>query len=219
MTIVTCHCRFCGRIFDARMYPSTKVLPRSCSRPCHNRANAMAARGLHRHVLPATLPPADRSGDVAALALSNSETPALIDAGDAAWVGPFTWFLTTDGYVATNLWNGHRFRTVLLHRMLAGLMHQPDIWTDHRNRNRLDNRRDNLRHATPEINAQNQGGWKRSRSGVRGAGRLPSGRWCARAQVRGQLQHLGVFDTCDEAAAVASQFRAVHMPGAVELSV
>ena len=63
---------------------------------------------------------------------------------------------------------------------------------DHINGNPLDNKWSNLRQATSRENKMNSrrplGG-----SGMRGAYRLPSGKWAAKIKLHGNLHHLGVF--------------------------
>lgn len=85
-------------------------------------------------------------------------------------------------------------RTLGLHTFLTG-------WArvDHRNGDGLDNRRKNLREATAKQNSANRQLNLNSATGFKGVG-LDRGRWRARIQVDGRLQHLGSFDTPEEAA-------------------
>ncbi|MBU6231572.1 HNH endonuclease [Patescibacteria group bacterium] len=86
-------------------------------------------------------------------------------------------------------------RTVLLHRMLM-----PDVKEiDHKNGNKLDNRRCNLRSATPSQNSANRANDKiRSASGFRGV-RKHFNKWVAYVQP-GRYIFLGLFKTPQEAA-------------------
>src|SRR5439155_26016303 len=71
---------------------------------------------------------------------------SLIDAADAKRVLQFPWYLDTYGYAITHMsFEGVR-RTVLMHRFLLDA--PAGICVDHRNRDRLDNRRPNLRLST-----------------------------------------------------------------------
>jgi HNH endonuclease len=72
--------------------------------------------------------------------------------------------------------------------------------TDHINRNKLDNRKANLRRVTQVENVQNSVTRSDNTSGVRGvtwdAARQ---QWQARISVRGKVVHLGRFDTLAQA--------------------
>jgi len=71
---------------------------------------------------------------------------------------------------------------------------------DHRNRNGLDNRRDNLRVATASQNAHNTGLWAHNKSGYKGVGYNKNARkWKARITVRKNVIHIGYFNSAIEA--------------------
>jgi len=75
----------------------------------------------------------------------------------------------------------------------------PKDQVDHVNGIRDDNRWANLREATASQNIHNRGASALSSSGVKGV--YPRGtRWYAKICVKGNRQHLGVFDTIEEAA-------------------
>lgn len=84
---------------------------------------------------------------------------------------------------------------LLLHRLLMG---EPEGQVDHKNRNGLDNRRENLRLATRSQNAANTGPYE----GRQYKGVYPSSnhRWQARVSVGGDRRYLGSFDTAEGAA-------------------
>lgn len=95
--------------------------------------------------------------------------------------------------------------TVRMHTFLTG-------WelVDHVNGNGLDNRRDNLRPATPSQNAQNRGMRSDNTSGFKGVYRHGrNGRWVASIWVDGRSNYLGLFDSATEAA-VAYDAAAIH---------
>lgn len=69
---------------------------------------------------------------------------------------------------------------------------------DHRNRNRTDNRRENLRFASPRENAANRGRRRDAHEKFVGVRQTANGRWQARVGERGR--HLGIFDTAEAAA-------------------
>jgi hypothetical protein len=141
---------------------------------------------------------------------------ALIDAADAERVLAHRWCLDGAGYATRNvqLPNGKR-TMLLLHRFLLGLEHGDPREVDHENRNPLDCRRSNLRIATTALNGQN-----RSAAGNRGSSSRyrgvtwdkRTGRWKAIVCMGARTHNLGRFDDEAEAARVAADFRAQHMP-------
>jgi hypothetical protein len=148
----------------------------------------------------ARLPLRNREGEVIAF--------ATIDKADLALVGGIRWAFTSNGYVQG--WpQGRSGGQVLLHRYLLGLQPGDPRQGDHRNRNRLDNRRSNLRVATPAQNSQNT---PRPRGNAYPAG----DRWIAQVMLGRRNIHLGTFDTQAEAQEVAAAWRRQHMPFAVE---
>lgn len=73
----------------------------------------------------------------------------LINEIDFNLIKKHKWHIGNKGYAMTR----HNNKLVLMHRMIMKPKDKEDI--DHRNRNRLDNRRENLRIATKIINARN----------------------------------------------------------------
>lgn len=75
----------------------------------------------------------------------------------------------------------------------------PPKHIDHRDKNRTNNKIDNLRPADDSVNSKNQSIYKNSPSGFHGVTRHGN-RWRARINIDGKKVHLGVFDTIEEAA-------------------
>jgi hypothetical protein len=141
----------------------------------------------------------------------------LVSGDDLDWVLAHRWMLSARGYVIRHCRLGPGRQTkVLLHRELLGLPRADSRQGDHINRDRLDNRRENLRIVTSAQNAQNKPGITKT-SAFRGvcwdAGK---GKWRAQAGLAGKRYHLGRFADEEEAAAVAAGWRRVHMPWSVE---
>lgn len=136
---------------------------------------------------------------------------ALVDHADRH-LAAHRWSRTAAGYARRRV-DG---RTVLMHREVMGMTRGDELTVDHINRDRLDNRRANLRLATQAENAQNQGsrGGSSQHRGVSLCRR--SGRWVAHTSLGGTYRFLGRFDTEQEAADVAAAFRAEHMPFAID---
>lgn len=111
--------------------------------------------------------------------------------------------------------HGYRYGTInrhkyLAHRVVFALVHGrwPDLQVDHIDRNRLNNRPDNLREASPRENQQNK---TTSRSGrARGVvWHKRDKRWMAQCKdAYGRQRYLGLFSTEGEAAAARDAFAA-----------
>lgn len=122
---------------------------------------------------------------------------AIVDDADADAVRRFSWCVRP----GTRTW--YAVRSLLLpdgrrawqrmHRFITGY-----AVTDHVNGNGLDNRRANLRPATPSENSQNKRKALGTTSRFKGVTR-DGGRWVARIKVAGDLHTLGRF--VDEVAA------------------
>lgn len=116
----------------------------------------------------------------------------LVDAGDLDLVRGYSWSLS-EGYAGTII----EGKTRRLHQLLN------PIWvrTDHINRNRLDNRRCNLRESTRSQNARNQTKRQAASSVYMGVSyQKDRDNWSARVAVDGKVICLGRFDTELEAA-------------------
>ena len=87
------------------------------------------------------------------------------------------------------------------HRLIFKWMAGVDpIQVDHRDRNPLNNRWDNLRNATQSQNQANVGAMRHNQMGLKGVKRAPcSQNYIARISVDGCHVHLGVFSTPEAA--------------------
>jgi hypothetical protein len=138
---------------------------------------------------------------------------ALISEIDAERVLAHAWTLNSNGYAWRTI---HRPRHVYLHRFLMDCEPGDGLYVDHINRDRLDNRRENLRIVTPAESRQNTpaiGGVSSARGVVFDRAR---GLWIASVQLDGKHHHIGRYRTEAEAADAARQWRLAHMPFTVE---
>ena len=122
---------------------------------------------------------------------NTEDSYALVDDDNYSWLSRFKW-RACSGYACTNF-GGVR---VTMHAML--LQVPGGLFVDHINRNRIDNRMENLRVASPRENASNASRRLRTKHpyvGVRPT--LNGKRWVARIGARGA--HVGTFDTEAEA--------------------
>lgn len=144
---------------------------------------------------------------------------ATVDLADFRDISAHRWFLNAGGYAARQVPRpGGGQRVELMHRRLLGLETGNPLHVDHINRERLDNRRRNLRAVTPAQNAQNQRpeGYAHSSSRYRGVSWYAShGKWAAQGFTGGKLTHLGFYDNEEEAARVVRGWRVENLPYAV----
>jgi hypothetical protein len=139
---------------------------------------------------------------------------AHVSSTDFEWVNRWSWSLLRSGYVMRSQKRAGKRLTIYLHRAILGLEKGDGLVADHINRDRLDNRRTNLRTLTPLSSPQNRSGY--GRSSYRGVRRY-GGRWLARVEhPKGTVHSLGSFGAEVDAAAVAAQWRHKNMPAAVE---
>lgn len=121
-----------------------------------------------------------------------------IDAQDYGHLSRVRWYLSPDGYVVRHVTdeNGRKV-TIRLHRVVNGT--PESMVTDHINGNKLDNRRGNLRSATPSQNNANSRARPR-RSKYRGVyWHKHAGKWYAQISIDGQPRHLGLYETQEQA--------------------
>ncbi len=97
-----------------------------------------------------------------------------------------------------------RERNFRAHRVAFALMtgRWPQDQTDHKNRNKTDNRWDNLREANNSQNNVNRALQRNNTSGFCGVDLVDNNRWRARLKVDGKRYTLGQFATREEAASV-----------------
>lgn len=131
----------------------------------------------------------------------------LVNKGRDGKAGARAGALTARGYIEIGLCG----RTYLAHRLAWFFVY--GAWpkyeaVDHINGNKGDNRIENLRDVSDEINAHNVFAPRSdNRTGLRGV--FPNKkRFSAQIQVRGVAHHLGTFDTPEEAHQVYMQAKA-----------
>lgn len=124
---------------------------------------------------------------------------ALVDEVDAS-LAQDRWCIV-GGYAVRSLArSGGSRKWVRMHRLIAQAPEGVEV--DHINRNRLDNRRCNLRLTDRFGNARNRSLNRASNSGYKGVRQFGSqgGRWMAEISYEGRVFFLGVYQTAEEAA-------------------
>lgn len=142
---------------------------------------------------------------------------ARVDHEDFDRLGERRWYLQTKGYACRTVsLGGGRRATLLLHRAVFGLAPGDPAEVDHKNLDRLDCRRENLRLVTHGENMQNNCSHKGSLSRFRGVTYDDRRGWVAQARLDGKNHHIGHYETELLAGTAAARWRHEHMPHAVE---
>lgn len=125
----------------------------------------------------------------------------MFDDSDRQLFDAHKWWITDRWYVLTKIRreDGKR-RSIGLHMLLLG---DPAEDIDHIDRNPRNNARSNLRACDKATNNKNVPTRKNKTSEHRGVSKRGD-RWQAVVRINGKLKWLGVFDSEDEAAAVAA---------------
>ena len=127
--------------------------------------------------------------------LSNGKT-TIIDDEDFKLVDGHTWGCSSKGYAQSRIQN----KLIRLHRLILNLSYKDGAEVDHINRNKLDNRKSNLRLCTTTQNCANRQRRRDNISGYKGVRwNVPAKKWQARIQCKGVSYHLGIFNKIEDA--------------------
>lgn len=148
--------------------------------------------------------------------LHNCDALVHVDEADLDAVTGIRWLRSSQGYACAfgAVSDGRPY--FVMHRLLLGLRKGDKRQVDHVNRDRLDNRRANLRVVAQRLNLQNNVGHRDASSRFRGVTwDKRRQKWAAQASDLGRHIFLGRFDDEIEAAVVAERWRLQNMPGAL----
>lgn len=137
---------------------------------------------------------------------------AVIDAADVPLVSGVNWYAKVYRRGDRSVWNVYaaskerrlgKQSVRYMHRIIAGT--PPSAQTDHIDGNGINNRRSNLRDATPSQNMHNQRISAANTSGAKGVYfNKATGKWQAQIHLGGKKHYLGRFSSVAEAAAAYS---------------
>jgi HNH endonuclease/AP2 domain len=187
--IVTTTCMVCQTIITLRSeYERKKGRGKYCSFVCMGKARAASSRSgvpYKKNTIPLT------KGKV-----------AVVSSADYDYVNQWTWYAHSQGYAARK--PKHQ-SAIFLHRALVermlGRQLKENGDVDHRDRDRLNNRRSNLRLCTSQQNSANSSLGIRNRSGFKGVHwNETASRWVAQTKLNGRTKHLGCFLSAEDAA-------------------
>ena len=142
------------------------------------------------------------------ISLTNSSLVAIVDDEDYLAVSDRKWQLNkSSGAVQRCVRRNRKILTLYLARQLMG---EPGNLVDHRDHNKLNNQRENLRVATRSQNGANRRKQlSKTHSKFKGVSFF-GGKWTAHIVVSQKKRHLGVFDTEIEAARAYDAAAAYH---------
>lgn len=141
---------------------------------------------------------------------------AIIDEADWPLVSGHRWYANKDHntfYAMAKVRREDGSRTAIkMHRLLLGLT-DPAIKTDHRDKNGLNNTRENIRACSNAENMRNRGAPANNSSGFKGVSwHKQRGKWQAFIMIDGKQKSLGYHDT-PEAAYAAYCAAAIQLHG------
>lgn len=136
---------------------------------------------------------------MAEIVLTKGEV-ALVDDADVAWLSQWSWSLHSGGYAVRRRPRADGPGLIRMHRQIVEAAQTVQV--DHINRDRLDNRRANLRICTPRQNALNtlRSIGSSGYIGVRAVWSSCGARFRARICTPASRLNLGTFASAEEAA-------------------
>ncbi len=129
---------------------------------------------------------------------------ALVDDADFEWLNQWKWHYRNTGYAIRRDYCGEKPRWVRMHRLIINAPKGMEV--DHKNGDKLDNRRSNLRIATHKDNCRNvpkRSNGKNIYKGVEKGSLAKS--YSSRIKVNGERIYLGSFKTAETAAKAYNQ--------------
>jgi len=124
--------------------------------------------------------------------LSNCNRTTRVSKEDF-FITKYRWHLDGDGYACSKI-NGRLLR---LHKLLVKQV--KNLVSDHINRDRLDNRRENLRLVSKRMNSLNRKGTANTSGHVGVRWHKSAKKYIANIRINGRLIHLGYFDKFEDA--------------------
>jgi hypothetical protein len=123
----------------------------------------------------------------------------LIDDDDFERISENKWKFNNRGYAVRLTHRNKKWKTISMHRIILNAKDGEIV--DHKNGDRLDNRKENLRIASPSQNCWNSKLFVSNTSGYKGVTRgKKTGHWTASIHLKNKRINLGTFDNKHDAA-------------------
>jgi len=143
---------------------SNKIV--SCG--CYQKERQLANKKENKYII--------LDNNIVKLWTSNTNKIFYINTIDFDIINCHCWYEDKKGYICSRINN----KIIRIHRYILDITDK-NIHIDHKDRNKRNNMRDNLRIATPKQNAHNHGLQKNNKSGFRGVFyRIEKGKWQAK---------------------------------------
>jgi hypothetical protein len=127
--------------------------------------------------------------------LSNSSKVAIVDDEDFEKFGHLSFNLSQNGYPRVNI----KGKTYCLHNLIMNNP-PPGLTPDHRDRDKLNNQRNNLTYNTGEGQKKNRNILKNNTSGYTNiCYNIHAQKYAVRIRINGKRKHVGYFSTIEEA--------------------
>lgn len=179
-------CEFCGKHFKKKKYEYKRSKHHYCSLECYHKSKIKTNEIIIHN-------------DYAEILVDNKSV--LIDLDDVYFCKQYHWRISNKGYVSTSV----NKKSKHLHRLLMNPLSNETI--DHINRNKLDNRKNNLKICSNLINMQNRGINKNNTSGSKGVYINRNGNFVTHCQINKTRKYLGTFETLEEANKILEKYR------------
>jgi len=133
---------------------------------------------------------------------------ALVDDEDFDELNKHKWCYSMQGYAVRDIGGRKNKTRILMHRLINNT--SANLYTDHINRNKLDNRRINLRAVTQSVNGHNCKLSKNNKSGYNGV-EWYKNRWVANIKVNYKKIYLGRYEKLEEAVKARKKAEEVYL--------
>lgn len=132
-----------------------------------------------------------------AIPLGTNGNYCIVSKEDYEYLSAYNWCLVNNGYAFNN-------QIGYMHRLLMNNPTEKEV--DHKNRNRLDNRRENLRLCTRSENSKNKSQLKHSSKFKGVHWHKNNKKWRCQIRIDGKMTQVGMFDNEEEAAMAYDKF-------------
>jgi hypothetical protein len=132
--------------------------------------------------------------------INNGDILFIVDKDKKSIVDKLRWKKTKRGYVIHSNRNG---KNILMHRLITNAKEFEVV--DHINGNKLDNRVNNLRVTSQQVNSCNRKAKSQSKTGILGINVTSSGKFSACIMTHGKATHIGSFKSIEEAITARKQ--------------
>jgi len=124
---------------------------------------------------------------------------AIVDDADFEELSKFRWHFSHYGYAVRNYTiSKNKYGVIYMHRQILNAPHKMEV--DHKNLNKLDNRRENIRICTSSQNKMNRPAYTTNKLGIKGVCFHPqTGKFRARIRFNGIIKSLGLYFSAEDA--------------------